>query len=354
MIRSAISVITPADTMLLPTPQMLHSALPLSSKIKEEISSFRKSIGSILVGKEQKVAIVVGPCSLHDPSSALYYAKELKHLSQQIQNTCFVVMRAYLEKPRTKIGWKGYLYDPFLDGSNDIISGLRLSRELLIELASLGIPLATEFLDPLSAPYYEDLISWGFVGARTSSSSIHRQMASAMPMPIGFKNSTEGSIESAIHGIISAKEPHSFISCDKEGRLIARQSDGNPHTHLVLRGATSFPNYQKEHVAHAVEELKKASIQSKILIDCSHGNSGKMHTRQPEVFLNVMQQIEKGNNHIAGVMLESFIEEGNQSLSEDVSSIKASVSITDPCISFCLTEKLLLSAGSMLTSCISS
>jgi 3-deoxy-7-phosphoheptulonate synthase len=311
--------------MRLPTPQQLILDLPLRGRLQEQIHFHRENIRDIIHGRSKKIAIIAGPCSLHNPASAIEYARRLKALSDQVDKTFFIVMRAYLEKPRTKMGWKGYLYDPYLDGSCDIAKGLYLSRELLLELADIGLPLATEFLDPLTAPYYEDLISWGFIVARTTSSSIHRQLASCLEMPVGLKNSTEGSVETAIHGIKCARQPHTFISSDKEGHLFIKQTDGNSDTHLVLRGSDTGPNYDNESVRQVAAQLKEAGIHSKILVDCSHGNSGKIHEKQLSVFNRVISQLVSDDFNIMGVMLESFLEEGNQSISENVSSIKSSL-----------------------------
>lgn len=336
--------------MRLPTSQELKKILPLDTEYKNQIISYRKTIQEILTGQDPRIALVVGPCSIHNPESALEYAHLLKELSKQVEKTCFIVMRSYIEKPRTTTGWKGYLYDPFLDGSNNILEGLHLSRKLLLDLASIGIPLATEFLDPMACGYFEDLISWGFIGARTCSSSTHRQLASALEIPVGFKNSTDGNIENAVHGILAARAPHPYITLDTSGHLFAKQSKGNFSTHIVLRGSTFGPNYDAASVQGTMKRLSLDRISTRILIDCSHGNCGKQQERQPEVFYNILEQIVRGNTKIMGMMLESHLESGNQPLSEDTSSIQSSVSVTDPCIDWSSTKELILSADEGLSS----
>lgn len=337
-------------SMVLPTPKEIKQKISISSNSLEKIDEFRKGIEQIIEGKSPKLAIVTGPCSIHDPSSALEYAKRLKELSDRVHDSCFLVMRVYIEKPRTKAGWKGLLYDPFLDGTHDLVKGITLSREILVSIAELGIPIATEFLDPLASCYYSDLVSWGFIGARTSLSPIHRQLASSLEIPIGFKNSTDGDLEGAINGILSSQMSHVFLGIDDHGRLSEKNSLGNPHTHLVLRGSYHSPNYEAAHVNMAEQKLLHYGIQSRILIDCSHDNCGKQHEKQKEVFFNVIDQIEHGNDKIMGVMLESHLEAGSQSLSEGSSSVRSSVSITDPCIDWSSTEELISSVASSICS----
>jgi 3-deoxy-7-phosphoheptulonate synthase len=336
--------------MKLPIPQQLKTELPLHETLDNEIQSYRETIRNIIMGKDDRIAIVVGPCSIHHVDATLEYAYRLKKISDKLSDSLYIVMRAYLEKPRSTTGWKGFLYDPYLDESHNIGAGLRLSRHLLIELTTLRLPLATEFLDPLTSRYFSDLISWGFIGARTCTSSIHRQLASSLKIPFGFKNTVDGNIDHAIHGIQSARSLHSFLAIDDKGEPFCENTQGNFSTHLVLRGSNLGPNYDKESVCKALDKLTKEKIASKILIDCSHGNSNKRPEKQKEVFLDVMRQVEQGNKKIMGVMLESFIDAGNQSLSENSSSIKSSLSITDPCLDIDSTEELLYSASEILSS----
>jgi 3-deoxy-7-phosphoheptulonate synthase len=336
--------------MKIPTPHQLKNEIPLHESLDNEILSHRETIRNIIQGKDDRIAIVVGPCSIHHVDATLEYAYRLKKISEKLSDSFYIVMRAYLEKPRSTTGWKGFLYDPYLDESHNINAGLRLSRKLLLQLTILGLPLATEFLDPLTSRYFSDLISWGFIGARTCTSSIHRQLASSLKIPFGFKNTVDGNIDHAIHSIQSARSLHSFLAIDDKGEPFCENTQGNFSTHLVLRGSNVKPNYDKKSVHDAITKLMKEKINSKILIDCSHGNSNKRPEKQKEVFLDVIGQIEQGNKKIMGVMLESFIDSGNQSLSENSSSIKSSVSITDPCLDIESTEELLYAASEILSS----
>lgn len=323
------------------TPRELFSKLPLEPAQKQFIEESRATIRNILNGQDSRKLIITGPCSIHSSKEALEYAEKIRHLSQQVASQFFIVMRAYVEKPRTSIGWQGLINDPHLDGTHCLETGHYTSRQLLIQLAEMSVPTACEFLEPLSSLYHSDLISWGCVGARTSSSQVHRLMASRMPMPIAFKNSTEGSIESAVNGCHFAKLPHSFVSPDEEGALSIYKSRGNPDVHIVLRGGEGKPNYDKESIRKASSLLERSGIAPKIIIDCSHDNSEKKYDKQPQVFQQVFDQIREGNQAIKGVMLESYLEEGNQSFT---SPLKFGVSVTDPCLGWEDTEKLILYA----------
>jgi 3-deoxy-7-phosphoheptulonate synthase len=336
--------------MHLPTPKEIRRHLPLHAKEQTFIAQSRKTVSDILSGKDPRMAVVAGPCSIHDIDAAIAYAEKFKALSKEVEKHCYLVMRAYVEKPRTVTGWKGLLYDPFLDGSNDMCTGIFWTRQLMMELAKMGVPAATEFLDPLAASYTEDLVSWGFIGARTSASQPHREIASLLPMPIGFKNGIEGNIDQAVHGIMSARSPHTFLHIDEEGKLHVAQSEGNEETHLVLRGSNLSPNYDAASVGLTLQKLRSHGIKSRILIDCSHGNCQKEYGRQKDVFYSVLEQIEAGNTQIMGLMLESHLEEGNQFLPENPSSLKYAVSITDPCIDWEMTESLVLAAEAVLSS----
>jgi 3-deoxy-7-phosphoheptulonate synthase len=325
--------------MPLPSPIELKKRLPLNPLISLEIQKHQRQIQSIIKGASPLWALVVGPCSLHDKNSALDYAYRLKELQEKVKKTCFLVMRAHVEKPRTSIGWKGLVYDPYLDGSNKISEGLALSRDLYLKIVELGVPIATEFLEPIVSSYLSDLVSWGFIGARTSSSQIHRQLASSLSMPIGFKNSTDGNLESAIQGALSAQKRHTFIHINDDGFVCQTKSSGNPHSHIVLRGATSSPNYNHVDILKAVDQSKSEGLTNRILIDAAHDNSHKKSANQKAVCHNVLEQCLRGNESIMGLMIESHIKSGNQAISSPY--IDPSISITDPCIDWEETEELI-------------
>lgn len=333
----------------IPPPLEIKKRFSLSYKTEQFIKKSRHEARSIVSGKDSRKAFIVGPCSIHDKASALEYAQCFKQLAKETQETSMMIMRVYFEKSRTSTGWKGLLYDPYLDGSHDMYTGLLWTRELLTLLAELHVPVAAEFVDPLVACYFEDLITWGFIGARTSASQPHRQFASSMSIPIGFKNSTDGNLDDAIHGIAASSISHTFLSIDEEGKLSMKRSEGNPYAHIVLRGASDFTNYDALSVSEAIDKLAKSRLKLRIMIDCSHGNCQKQGDKQKEVFENVIQQLERGNESICGLMLESHLNSGYQPL-DDPSSLIYAVSITDPCIDWHTTEALILSAHHMLSS----
>ncbi len=333
--------------MLLPSPKKLKALLPLPATASASIQETRQVIRQVITKNSPIFSIILGPCSLHNVDSAIEYAKRVQELQKQISSNCLLIMRAHIEKPRSHLGWKGLLHDPHLQGTEDVAEGIIFCRELLLSLALLNVPLATEFLDPLASSYFSDLISWGFIGARTCTSQIHRQLASHLPMPMGFKNTTEGSIESAVYGALCAKRAHSFLYTDEDGKVTPVLSQGNPYSHIVLRGSHISPNYDKEEVQLASKLSIKNSLHSRILIDCSHGNSQKHHKQQEDVFLSVIKQKIDTPDIIMGLMLESHLEKGSQSFS---SSSNPSLSITDPCIDWELTEKLVLLASNALDS----
>lgn len=330
--------------MLLPSPQDLKDRFPLSFSQKEFVELSRKKAKSILDSQEDKLVIVVGPCSIHDPKSALEYAKRLSLLSQKVQDSCFLVMRVYVEKSRSTLGWKGMLYDPHLDGSDDILAGLEKSRQLFLAITEAEVPIAVEFVDPLFTPYFDDLITWGFIGARSCGSQPHRQLVSHLPFPVGFKNSVEGDILSATEGVITASSPHTFLQTSPFGNVCVVKSGGNPYSHIVLRGGRQKTNYDPLSVQSAIDLLKGAEVSTKIMIDCSHGNSQKNAAKQKEVFQCALEQVGKGNKNILGVMLESHLHGGNQSPYQSSSSLRYGVSITDPCLDWASTEELVLSS----------
>lgn len=329
----------------LPSPAQLKSEMPISAVQQRFIDASRKTAKRVLHGHDERLACIIGPCSIHEPSSALEYAKRLKLLSQEIQASFFPVMRVFCEKPRTRCGWKGMIYDPDLNDSCDLAKGLRQVRALLLSLVELEVPAATEFLDPLIAPYFEDLITWGFIGARTSASQPHRQLVSSFSFPVGFKNSIYGEIGAALNGIYNAREPHVYFGLSMDGTIASLRSKGNPWAHLVLRGSEKNSNFDPLSIGLAAEELTAMGLEKRLLIDCSHGNSGKNHRLQPSVFQNILAQIEAGSKCIAGVMIESHLFEGSQPHHEDPQKLSYGLSITDSCLGWEETRELFVSAG---------
>lgn len=323
------------------SPLELKNLYPLQATQKAFVEKNRKDISQILNGSDPRHLLIVGPCSIHDLKSAKEYARKLKQLTMEVSDHFLLVMRAYFEKPRTKLGWKGFLHDPGLDNSNDIEKGLVLTRQLLLELTQLEIPAAAEFLEPASCAYFDDLISWGCIGARTSASQTHRQMASGLPMPIAFKNTTDGNVDIAIHGIVSCAQAHAYIGIDQNGHVAALQTKGNSLGHLVLRGSDFETNYDPESVSCALKSLKKANLPLHLLIDCSHGNSNRTHEQQCHVFQSIIGQILEGNQSIRGVLLESHLNAGNQQMSGSPAQLQYAVSLTDPCLDWPTTENLI-------------
>ena len=323
------------------SPRDLKKELPLPESLAEVIVQAREAIQGILSRRDSRPLVIVGPCSLHDEEATLEYAARLRRLQVDLGEKALLVMRAYFEKPRTTVGWKGMLYDPWLDESDDIQEGFRRSRRLLLEITRIGLPAATEFLDPIVPQYLADLVSWASIGARTAASQIHRQMASGLSMPIGFKNSTDGNLTIAIEAIKTATRPHVFLGITADGQTGIASTRGNPYGHLVLRGGIGGPNYQSEYVAFAEVLLRKAGVANRILIDCSHANANKDHRQQHVVFADVLGQIRAGSQTIAGMMLESFLSEGNQPASVPKEQLRYGVSITDKCIGWEETEELI-------------
>mgnify|MGYP001044640663 FL=1 len=323
------------------TPTELRSLYPLLNQQKAFIGNKRAEICQILSGKDSRHLLIVGPCSIHDVVSAKEYALRLSQLSREVSDHFLLVMRAYYEKPRTKLGWKGFLYDPDLNGSNDIQKGLSLTRQLLIDLTQLEIPLAAEFLEPASSVYFDDLISWGCIGARTVTSQTHRQMASGLPMPMAFKNTTEGDIEGAVHGMISCAHAHTHVGINPEGQVSIMRSSGNDQGHLVLRGSDTKTNYDPESISDALMILKRFNLPLRLLIDCSHGNSKRAHEQQCQVFQSVISQIIEGNQAIKGILLESHLHGGNQLMMENMALLKYGVSVTDSCLDWETTEGII-------------
>ncbi|MEM4331066.1 MAG: 3-deoxy-7-phosphoheptulonate synthase, partial [Candidatus Pacearchaeota archaeon] len=308
------------------------------------ILNYRKTIKNILEKKDKRKLVICGPCSIHNLEEGIIYAKKLKEISEEVKESLFVIMRTYLEKPRTTVGWKGFLYDPYLDGTNKIIEGIEKGRKFLKEVNEIGLPCAYEFLRTDTPQYLADLISWGAIGARTTESQPHRELASGLSMPIGFKNNTSGDIFSAINSCVAAKYSHSFPGINKYGKLVSVKTLGNPYCHVVLRGGNGIPNYYPEKIKETALLMKKEGLIPNILVDCSHANSNKIYINQTKVAKEVLQQIIDGNNDIIGIMLESNINEGKQDFpknKEEISNLKYGVSITDACISLEETKKIL-------------
>ena len=318
---------------LLPTPEEVHNELPLSSTAMETVVRGRKTVEDILSGKDHRVFVVLGPCSIHDEEAAIDYAKRLKALSDEVSDTLCLVMRVYFEKPRTRVGWKGFINDPDLDDSFKIEEGLRRGRKLLLEINELGVPTGTEALDPISPQYMSDLFSWTAIGARTTESQTHRELASGLSSPVGFKNGTDGSVTVAINALHSAAAKHHFLGLTKDGRAAVFHTKGNRFGHIILRGGEE-PNYDSVHVAQVEKSLDQAKLPQNIMVDCSHGNSKKDYKLQPLVLRNCVDQIKNGNRSIVGFMLESNINEGNQSIPENLSELKYGVSVTDSCMNW--------------------
>ncbi|WP_432209369.1 3-deoxy-7-phosphoheptulonate synthase [Acinetobacter variabilis] len=320
---------------ILTLPQQLKQQLSLSPQLAVQVAEQRQIIQNILEGKDRRLMVITGPCSIHDEASALEYAEKLKQLQEQVSDQIFLVMRAYIEKPRTTVGWKGFLYDPELDGSSNMQLGLEKSRALYLKLIGMGLPIASEILSPMATAYFDDLLTWGAIGARTSESQIHREISSHMPYSIGFKNGTDGSIQIALDAIQSASNPHQFMGMSQSGLPCILNSQGNPKAHLILRGSNSSPNYQLSEI----EKIKaKHSIDlPALVIDCSHGNSSKNPMLQPEVLKQIVA--ERLQTNVRGVMLESHLVDGNQKISEQTTYGQ---SVTDGCLGWKKTEQLLL------------
>ncbi|MFQ1043182.1 3-deoxy-7-phosphoheptulonate synthase [Acinetobacter variabilis] len=326
---------------ILALPQQLKQQLPLSPQLAAQIAEQRQIIQNILEGKDHRLMVITGPCSIHDEASALEYAEKLKQLQEQVSDQIFLVMRAYIEKPRTTVGWKGFLYDPELDDSSNIQLGLEKSRALYLKLIGMGLPIASEVLSPMATAYFDDLLAWGAIGARTSESQIHREISSHMPYSIGFKNGTDGSIQIALDAIQSASNPHQFMGMSQSGLPCILSSKGNPKAHLILRGSNSGPNYQLSEIEKI--KAKHSTDLPALVIDCSHGNSSKNPMLQPEVLEQIVA--ERLHSNVRGVMLESHLVDGNQKISEDM---VYGQSVTDGCLGWTKTEQLLLNMADSL------
>lgn len=330
------------------TPEALKQKLPLSDSVLDSVTASRKVIRDILDRKDHRLFVVVGPCSIHDPEAALDYARRLRALADELSDTLYIVMRVYFEKPRTTVGWKGLINDPHLDDSFMIEEGLHIGRQLLLDIIELGLPTSTEALDPISPQYLQDLISWSAIGARTTESQTHREMASGLSSAIGFKNGTDGGLTVATNALNSVAKPHRFLGINRQGQVSVFTTKGNAYGHIVLRGGSAGPNYDSVHVRLCEEALDKAAVPKNIMIDCSHANSNKQPELQPLVVENVGNQILEGNLSIVGLMIESNINAGNQSIPEDLTQLAYGVSVTDGCIDWETTEATLRNLRSAL------
>ncbi len=324
---------------LLP-PAILIEEFPAGPEVQRLVATSREAVADILHGRDDRLVVVVGPCSVHDTAAGLDYARKLKPLADELAKDLFVVMRTYFEKPRTTVGWKGLINDPHLDNSFDINSGLRLARKFLRDVLELGVPTGTEFLDPISPQFVADLVSWGAIGARTTESQVHRELASGLSMPVGFKNGTKGTVQIAVDAVGSASHPHHFLSVTKQGLTAIVATRGNPDCHVILRGGAGKPNFAPEAVAEAAALLRKAKLEHRLMIDCSHANSGKDPRRQPEVASSIADQLASGSDDIFGVMIESFLVGGRQD-HEPGRALVHGQSITDACLAWDETEPVL-------------
>lgn len=331
------------------SPAMVINELPANAQSQATTKLGRQSIRDCLAGIDRRPLVIIGPCSIHDPDAAYEYAARLMKMRTSLESRLNIVMRVYFEKPRTTVGWKGLINDPHLDGTHDISSGLRIARRVLLKITEMGMPAATEFLDPIVPQYTADLVSWAAIGARTTESQTHRQMASGLSMPVGFKNATDGGLQVAVDAMASASAPHAFVGIDDDGRTAVVRTTGNQDVHIVLRGGSGKTNFGKADIAYAKALIDSPTNQRRILVDCSHGNSAKNHANQPKVFLKVLEQICSGESAILGMMIESHLIEGRQDHKPGMPLIRG-LSITDACIGWDDTEKLLTEASNKLES----
>ena len=340
-VSSLTPIIAPAD---------LKQVFPQSEKTAEFVAAARQQVKDILWSRDPRMMAVVGPCSIHDPQAAIDYAGRLASLAEELKDQLFLVMRVYFEKPRTTIGWKGLINDPDLNGTHEISKGLGVARRLMMKISEMGLPVATEMLDPFTVQYFADMISWGAIGARTTESQTHREMSSGLSFPVGFKNGTDGNLQIAIDAMGAACHSHSFLGLNREGRISIVKTTGNQDVHIVLRGGNDQPNYHPADIEKSCALLNKAGIETSIMVDCSHANSCKDHTRQEGVLQDVMAQVKGGQGAISSLMIESFINEGNQKLTT-ASELAYGVSITDKCVDWETTERMLRNAHAQLKEC---
>ncbi len=332
----------------MPSPEEVHAGFPVPDAAAHAVAQGRRAIQDILERRDPRLFLVVGPCSIHDPAAGLDYAGRLRGLAEAVAGTFAVVMRVYFEKPRTSTGWKGFINDPRLDDSFHIEEGIRRARSFLLDVAGLGLPAGTEALDPITPQYLGDLVAWTAIGARTAESQTHREMSSGLSTPVGFKNGTDGDLGVAVNGILSASKPHSFLGINDQGSAAIVRTRGNPHGHLVLRGGSDRPNYDSVSLALAERELTRAGLPANIVVDCSHANSFKKPELQPLVMADCVHQILQGNRSIVGLMVESFLEDGNQPMAAGAAGLRYGCSITDACLGWERTEATILEAAAML------
>jgi 3-deoxy-7-phosphoheptulonate synthase len=333
---------------VMPSPDEVKEKLPLDDRAAPTVLEGRRTLEAILEGRDRRLFAVVGPCSIHDPVAGLEYARRLRALADEVKETLVVVMRVYFEKPRTSLGWKGFINDPYMDDSFRIDEGMEKARRFLLDINALGMPAGTEALDPIAPQYYGDLISWTAIGARTTESQTHREMSSGLSTPVGFKNATDGDVEVAVNAILSASRPHAFLGINGQGRSAIVRTRGNRHGHLVLRGGAGRPNYDTVSIALAEQALAKAVLPRNVVVDCSHANSWKKPELQPLVMRDVIHQIREGNRSVVGLMIESFIEAGNQPIPEDLTKLRYGCSVTDACVGWDTTVEMLRSAHAIL------
>jgi 3-deoxy-7-phosphoheptulonate synthase len=332
----------------MPTPDEVKARLPLDEPANATVVTGRKTIEAILDGRDPRLFVVVGPCSIHDPKAGIDYARRLRALQDEVAGTLYLVMRVYFEKPRTSLGWKGFINDPYMDDSFRIDEGMVKARQFLLDVNDLGLPAGTEALDPIGPQYYGDLVTWTAIGARTTESQTHREMSSGLSTPVGFKNATDGDIEAAVNAIVSASRPHAFLGVNGQGRSAIVRTRGNRYGHLVLRGGGGRPNYDTVSISLAEASLAKAGLARNIVVDCSHANSWKKPELQPLVARDVVHQIREGNTSVVGLMVESFLEGGNQPIPDDLSKLRYGCSVTDACISWDATVEMLRGADRVL------
>lgn len=340
MQKDVLNNVNIQDEQVLITPESLKEKYPLSRSNLHAIATSRQVIADIIHQRDPRLLVVCGPCSIHDVDAAIEYGERLKVLAEELSDSLYIVMRVYFEKPRTTVGWKGLISDPFMDGSFEMEKGLHIARDLLTNLVNMGLPLATEALDPNNPQYLGDLFSWSAIGARTTESQTHREMASGLSMPVGFKNGTDGSLSTAINALKAAAMPHRFMGINQSGQVCLLHTKGNSNGHVILRGGKT-PNYSAEDIVACEAEMKKAGLEPSLMVDCSHGNSNKDYRRQPLVVDSIIEQIINGNKSITGIMLESHINEGNQTSEQARETMKYGVSVTDACINWQTTETVL-------------
>ena len=333
----------------MPSPEEIKARVPLTEKAAETVLAGRRALNNILDRKDNRIFVVVGPCSIHDPVAGVDYARRLKALADEVSETMLLVMRVYFEKPRTSTGWKGYINDPYMDDSFRIDEGMAKARRFLMDVNEIGLPAGTEALDPIAPQYYGDLISWTAIGARTSESQTHREMSSGLSTPVGFKNATDGDLDVAINAIVSASHPHSFLGINGQGQSAILRTRGNRYGHVVLRGGAGRPNYDTVSISLAEQALAKAKLPQNIVVDCSHANSWKKPDLQPLVMKDVIHQIREGNQSVVGLMIESFIEPGNQPIPTDLSQLKYGCSVTDACVGWDDTADMIRKAHAVLS-----